>query len=427
MKDMTNYVVGVGPIGLITAKTLVDSGERVVLIAPNQNLVTSYSARNLEKKVRVKRNSGETGGAARNWDFQCTRISEKAFEKLEISNSISYLDYLISSEIIERLIGIKNWPSRPEEIVWKSKNSSVLIRETFSVIAEKFTWDEIFQPHLSREIIDRYHDEALQIVRDSEQKIRMKNMGTIEIKDTDRVFLANGTIGTQKLLRAYSERETLRILPPKDHPSMYAGRITNPQALKFRQLIEILPDGTKIKLKFKVENDVELGIFELRERWPKDLTAFTKRFLNLLFRFLRITKRFLPELHLWIQLAQSFKREISPTPQEDNYSHIWTATIADFENYQVILESAEKFLSDNGMHLLRSNAIIDVKDLTMKSEEAFHPSGILGLDGIRILSKEKVYVLGAAILGNVSWNNPTIPAMAISRILTISAINETYA
>jgi hypothetical protein len=88
--------------------------------------------------MRVKKNLGEYGGTARIWDFQCTRLSENAFNQLEISTYIGYHDYLDSSKKVEEMLGIGNWPFDRETLNLNSNSSSTHISKVFSVIAKNF-------------------------------------------------------------------------------------------------------------------------------------------------------------------------------------------------------------------------------------------------------------------------------------------------
>ena len=423
MQIITNYVIGVGPVGLITAKTLLDSGEKVVLIAPKQDYITNYSARNFDKKMRVKKNLGIYGGTARIWDFQCTRLSENAFNQLEISTRIGYLDYLESSKKIEEMLGIHNWPLDRETPNLSSNSSSTYISKVFSVIAKHFSWDSLFEKHIAFNKIERIHDEVIEIATNQERSLSMKTLQKIEMNEFDRIFIAAGSVGTYKILDRYIGDEKPKIDLPKDHPSMYVGRIIGIHNLELRKAFSTLPDGLKMKSKFKVEQNSELGIFELREKWPRNILSYLKRSVNLLLRMVRINTRFLPNLYLWVQVAQSKNQNQESAPVGATRQSEWTVTEADIENFHAIVESAEVFLKEKGMRVVDRIPIKSVKEFMSSSEEAFHPCGVIDLEEFEALSNRNVFVLGAAILGNVSWNNPTVPAMAISRIIAIQALN----
>jgi len=281
----------------------------------------------------------------------------------------------------------------------------------------------LFEKHIAFNKIDRIHDEVLEIVTNQDRSLTLKTLQKIEMNEFDRIFVAAGSVGTYKILDRYIGDEKPKIDLPKDHPSMYVGRIIGINNLELRKAFSTLPDGLKIKSKFKVEQNSELGIFELREKWPRNILSYLKRSVNLLLRMVRINMRFLPNLYLWVQVAQSLNQNQESASVGATRLSEWTATEADIENLHTIVESAEVFLKEKGMRVVDRIPIKSVEEFMTSSDEAFHPCGVMDLEEFEVLAKKNVFVLGAAILGNVSWNNPTVPAMAISRIIAIQALN----
>jgi hypothetical protein len=425
MKNPTNYVIGVGPIGLMTAKTLAELNENVVMIAPKQGQIESFSVRNFNRTIKVKSKAGTFGGTARIWDYQCTRLSRKAFGNLSISELIKYEEYIDSSRIAEEILGIRDWPTISDSSSMEKIYDELSITEEFSVIAPKHSWDIYFKDLFNNEHITILEDRIQRIKIGSHRELELTQGECLILNDNDRIFLACGTIGNYKILKDSQLVPPTKLQYPFDHPSLYAARISGVNNNEFRVIFKEVPPKTRIKKKYLVSGSAELGIFELREKWPTQIRSLLQRALNLLMRQIGVKKYFLPDLYLWIQLAQA-RNPILTAQTSDNYSsNEWSASTDDVNNFNSIMELAEDYLKSFGMSIERTVSCKSILDLNSKTQEAYHPSGIIEREELSELQEMGINVLGASVLGNLSWNNPTLPAMAISRCLTLRAVSNT--
>ena len=145
MEKQINYVIGGGPVALITAETLSRAGKSTVMIFPQTSTVENYSTRDFSRQETCEKSKGVFGGTARLWDYQCTRVSKLAFHENPISEQISYSDYLTNSIYIEQKLGIHKWPDEDRSAVWIAEDHLSSISEEYSVIAPRTRWDEYFE------------------------------------------------------------------------------------------------------------------------------------------------------------------------------------------------------------------------------------------------------------------------------------------
>jgi hypothetical protein len=341
-----------------------------------------------------------------------------------ISKFIDYDEYIDSSREVEKILGIESWPTVGNMPVIEFTTDKVSITEEFSVIAPKHQWDEYFQGLIENTKITILEEKVENIRIGFNRELVLTDNGSITLKDSDRIFLACGTIGTYQILKESQLLPPNKLQFPLDHPSMYAARITQVINDDFREIFKNVSPEISIKRKYLVSESAELGIFELREKWPPRIGSLAKRAINLISRQIGLKKRFLPDLYLWIQLAQARSLISSATSAQHSKTIEWSVSNEDLKNYQSILKHAGIFLRSLGMYIEEEIECKSISDLISISQEAFHPSGIIELEELSKLQRIGINVLGASVLGNLSWNNPTLPAMALSRCLTLRAVSH---
>jgi hypothetical protein len=424
MNKRKNYVIGVGPVGLITAQTLIENNENVVLISPPQNELSNFSVRDTSFGVVDSNIKDEFGGVARIWENQCTRISENAFNTLGISQIVRYEEYLKCSQEVEWILQIYEWPTPRTHPIWKSNVEDLSIFETCSVLAPFQSWDKIFENVIRSQKVSLINAEVASIKSVQPRELVLTDGNKIVLGNSDRVFLAAGTLGNYRILKSSQLIPKGKLLFPLDHPSLYAARLSGVHDEIFRELFKETSSGLMMKKKYAVEGKKIYGIFEIREKWEKNLGSILKRGLNRVLKIFGMNTLFLPQLFLWVQIAQERDSKLHSDYSDFSSDQTWSASLADIISYGIIVESAEAFLKTYNIFLTKKVNIKFTSKLNAISSEAYHPSGIIDIEDFTKLQIEGITVLGASILDNLSWNNPTLPSMAISRQIVKNEIRK---
>ncbi len=421
MKRKTNYVIGGGPVALIASETLALAGEKVVMIFPHTNKIIKHSVRDSKRVEFCKEDLGLYGGTARIWDFQCTRLSRMAFLSNPVAKKISYLEYLSSSKYVEEKLGISSWPKIKESLTWTSKDSSAQIQTCFSVIAKKRNWDTYFFDIDKSGNIQTLDNFVEEIDLASGVKIRLDSGREVVLEEQDVLYLAAGTIGILDIIKASTDLKEIPLNALLDHPSFEIGRVKGiiPDHLRKPFLNDNL--GNLLKKKYLVRIEKELGIFEFREKWPAGFLTKLKRISNLVLRIFHICPLFRPDLWVWIQMSQT---QIRSQRIEGRFGGDWKVLDEDVMNLNTSIQILQNFMESLGLELLLEYSITNPSDFVENSKEAFHPSGILELDEQDLLTQARIFPLGACILGNTSWNNPTLIAMATTRAIILQQLKD---